>query len=414
MKVFHYSGDKIGGAGRAALRLHQALLSAGDIESTLIAQGVQDQSIGVRVLDSSVASQIKSLVRPGLDRFPSRFLKGATNVPRSPSWLSAVTAQAINGTDADVVHLHWTGAGFLSIENIGKIKKPVVWTLHDMWAFCGSEHLAPDDSGARWRHGYNAASRAVHSAGFDVDRWTWQRKRRAWGNPMHIVAPSRWLADCAGDSALMREWPVSVIPNVLNTEKYKPVPKAQARDVLNLPQDKKLILFGAIKGTQMPHKGWDLLMPALEVLSGIWRDVEAVIFGQNAPVVEPVIGMKLNWMGHIFDDATLALLYSAADVVVVPSRQEAFGQTASEAQACGCPVVGFNATGIRDVVEHGVTGYLAKPYEAADLVEGVRSVVEAQNRDDGIRRAARARAVELWSQNVVSTLYRDLYSRALR
>jgi glycosyltransferase involved in cell wall biosynthesis len=414
MKVFHYSGDKTGGAGRAALRLHQALLSAGDIESTLIAQSVHDQSMGVRVLDTSVASQIKSLVRPGLDRIPARFLKGATSVPRSPSWLSAMTADAINESDADIIHLHWTGAGFLSIENIGKIKKPVVWTLHDMWGFCGSEHLAPDDANARWRHGYDTASRGIDLRGFDVDRWTWQRKRRAWRLPMHVVAPSRWLANCASHSTLMREWPVSVIPNVLNTERYKPVPKVQARDVLNLPQDKKLILFGAIKGTQMPHKGWDLLMPALQSVADIWGDVEAVIFGQSAPAVEPEIGMKLNWMGHIFDDATLALLYSAADLIVVPSRQEAFGQTASEAQACGCPVVGFDATGIRDVVEHGVTGYLAKPYEVADLVRGIRSVVESQNCDDRIRQKARARAVALWSQNVVAKLYEEVYVGALR
>lgn len=413
MRVFHYSGDKTGGAGRAALRLHQALLSASDIESRFIAQDVRDPGEAVHVLESSVSDQIKAVIRPGLDRVPVRFSKGVTNVPRSPSWLSAVSAKVINRMDADVVHLHWTGGGFLSIEEIGKINKPLVWTLHDMWAFCGAEHLAPDDEGARWRHGYAGASRGIAGSRFDVDRWTWNRKVRAWKKPMHIVAPSRWLANCAGTSALMHDWPVSVIGNVLDTNNFKPISKVVARHALNLPEKKKLVLFGAIRGTQMPHKGWDLLMPALKAVSSIWSDVEAVIFGQSAPAVQPDLGMKLNWMGHVFDDATLALLYSAADVIVVPSRQEAFGQTASEAQACGCPVVGFNATGLRDVVEHGVTGYLAEPYDVADLVCGIEWAVTSGSRDDGLRRRARARAVELWSPSVIAGLYERVYADAV-
>src|SRR5262249_41322804 len=104
--------------------------------------------------------------------------------------------QAINRSDADVVHLHWVSAETMSVEDIGRIRKPVVWTAHDMWPFCGAEHYAPDGPNARWRCGYTAANRPVAQWGIDIDRWTWRRKRRAWRNAMHIVCPSRWLASC--------------------------------------------------------------------------------------------------------------------------------------------------------------------------------------------------------------------------
>src|SRR5205085_3842933 len=105
-----------------------------------------------------------------------------------------------NRNDSDIVNLHWVGGETMSIGDIGRIRKPIVWTLHDMWAFCGAEHYTDDGPAARWRHGYSAHNRSHHCAGIDIDRHTWNRKLQAWKNPMHVVAPSRWLADCARKS----------------------------------------------------------------------------------------------------------------------------------------------------------------------------------------------------------------------
>src|SRR5660398_251756 len=104
----------------------------------------------------------------------------------SPALLPSQMRAQLNAGAADVVNLHWVCGEMLSVKDIGRITKPVVWTLHDMWAFCGPEH-----------------------GGLDIDRWTWRRKRKAWKRPFHIVTPSRWLADCARESALMHDWPVT-------------------------------------------------------------------------------------------------------------------------------------------------------------------------------------------------------------
>ncbi|HEX7387966.1 MAG TPA: glycosyltransferase [Castellaniella sp.] len=301
----------------------------------------------------------------------------------------------------------------MSVAEIGKICQPCVWTLHDMWAFCGSEHYAADDISARWRAPYTTSNRASNESGLDVSRWVWLRKKRAWQYPLQVVAPSQWLANCVRGSELMGGWPVSVVPNVLDTEQFQPWPKALARKLLGLPENKQLVLFGAIGGGTDPRKGWDLLQGALEALAAAHPNLECVVFGQSEPVHPPELGLPIHWLGRLNDDTTIALAYGAADVTVVPSRQENLPQTGTEAQACGCPVVAFNCTGLPDVVVHGETGYLARPYDVADLAHGICWVLEDIARHAALCAAARERAVRLWSPAVVVPQYLSIYQEAI-
>ena len=118
-------------------------------------------------------------------------------------------------------------------------------------------------------------------------------------------------------------------------------------------------------------------------------------------------------MGHEQDEVTLALLYNAADVVVLPSRQEAFGQTASEAQACGIPVVAFSYSGLLDVVAHRETGYLARAFDIEDMAEGLNWILNDTDRRGVLGRAARVRAMQLWSPEVVVQQYQAVYRSML-
>lgn len=336
-------------------------------------------------------------------------------VPHSASaFFSSGLDRVINSTDSQVVNLHWVCGNMLSVKDIGRIRKPIVWTMHDMWPFCGAEHYADDSPGARFESGYLGTNRPAGHSGLDVDRWTWNRKVKAWKRHMHIVAPSRWLATCARRSVLMGDWPISVIPNALDTQIYRPHPKSFARNALNLPEDKQLIAFGAIGGGNNHRKGFDTLLAALRLVSEANTNVAYVIFGQSKPKDIPDIGMHIYWMGHLNDDISLALLYSAVDVIVVPSRQENLPQSGTEAQACGCPVVAFNCTGLPDVVEHKTTGYLADAYSSTDLAAGIDWVLEDGRRHAELSKAARERAMRLWSPEVVVPQYMKVYQDAIQ
>lgn len=175
------------------------------------------------------------------------------------------------------------------------------------------------------------------------------------------------------------------------------------------------MLFGAMGGGNDPRKGMDLLLVALTQLrsEGKLQDLQLVVFGQCAPQSPPQLGFPLHYTGHLHDDLTLRALYSAADVMVVPSRQEAFGQTASEAHACGTPVVAFNTGGLPDIVDNRVTGALAEPFEPASLAAGIRWVLEDSQRLNSLGYAARERAERLWSPARVVGSYLDTYRMAL-
>ncbi|MDB5762850.1 MAG: glycosyl transferase family protein [Herminiimonas sp.] len=406
------NADNVGGASRAAYRLYRSLLSE-NIETKMVVR--EKKTDDCRVYGPSTPGEkLRAIMRPKIGGRLLRLQKSENVNPHSVNILPSNWAGAINGSNIDVVNLHWIGGETISIEDIGRIRKPIVWTLHDMWAFCGSEHVTDDGPDARWRHGYSANNRPRQSSGLDIDRYIWNRKQRAWKNPMHIVTPSRWLADCARQSALMKDWPVHVIPNVLDTGIFKPLDRAYSRHILNLPADKKIILFGAMGGGRSFNKGYDLLLDALKYLAANNRNNNfmCVVFGQSEPEHSPDISFPIQWMGHIGDDATLALLYSAADVMIIPSRQENLPQSGTEAHACGCPVVAFNCTGLPEVVDHHMTGYLARPYEAADMAHGIEWVLGDEARHAGLGLAARKKAENLWSAGTVIPAYLNAYESA--
>lgn len=295
----------------------------------------------------------------------------------------------------------------MSVADIGRLHAPVVWTLHDMWGVCGAEHYSEE---FRWRDGYSRQNRAAYESGFDLNRWTWKRKLKHLCQPMHIVAPSRWLADCASHSVIMQGWPVSIVPNAIDTEAWQPIDKALARSIIGLPVERPLLLFGSLSGTRDQRKGFDLLIGALDHLRGEMAGLELVILGQLEPREPLNLGFPVHYTGHLHDDISLCLYYSAVDAVVVPSRQDNLPNVAVEAQACGTSVVAFNVCGLPDIVEHEKTGYLARPFDTQDLARGIQWVLDGTERRAMLSTQSRQAAVTRFSYPVVAEQYLQLYN----
>jgi glycosyltransferase involved in cell wall biosynthesis len=405
------NSDSIGGASRAAYRLYRALRTcAPDTRMTVAHKRTDDWGVQG---PAKALEKANRYLRPKLVSLLTALQQTDNTSPHSLNLLPSNMAARINRSSVDLVNMHWVGGETLSIEDMGNIRKPQVWTFHDMWALCGAEHFSDDGPDARWRKGYFAHNRPPGARGPDLDRFTWNRKRRAWKQPVQVVTPSRWLADCVRQSVLMKDWPVAVIPNVLQTDVFKPLDREHSRLALNLPLDQRIVLFGALGGTRDPRKGYSLLLEALNVLADGGAKLLCVVLGQSEPRQPLPVPFPVKWMGHVSDDTTLALLYSAADVVVTPSKLENLPQSATEAQACACPVVAFDCSGLPEVVEHQVTGYLARPYDPADLAHGIAWVIEDPARHRVLRQAARDRAERLWSPESVVQAYLALYAAVI-
>lgn len=411
MKIAHISHSDIsGGAARAAFRLHRALVAA-EIDSKMyVANKASDdfRVVGPKGRLAKFSPRIRSLLAQILCRLCTTDRSTMRSLALSGS--SMISQAESDGHD--VINLHWIGGEAVGLKELARARRPLVWRVADMWPFCGAEHYSEIGPSARWRLGYQVTQPSF-STRCDIDRLIWKRKVKYIPKTIQLIATTTFVADSLKQSAIFSTSTVSVIPNVLDTQTFQPWPKALAREIFGLPQEVPIVAFGAMGGIVDPRKGWDLLEPALGRVAKEIGKVEAVVFGQSAPSGPPSLGMPVHWAGYIKDDVALALLYSAVDVMVVPSRQETFGQTASEAQSCGTPVVAFNTTGLPDVVQHCVSGYLAEPYSSEDLARGICWVLEDSERYAALSAATRERAVKLWSPEVIVPQYMQVYKAAI-
>lgn len=406
------TSDIAGGAARAAYRLHQGLQRIG-IDSQML---VQDKSS----IDKNVTAPLTRLgqniarTRVAVDALPLKFYRERDQSTFSLQWLPDRTAHKVVQLEPDVINLHWTSEAFVGVETIAKFNRPLVWTLHDMWAFTGGCHYSQDCE--RYTASCGACVQLGSSKDADLSRWVWQRKAKAWKNlNLTIVALSSWLAKCANSSSLFKELRVEIIPNGLDIETYRPIERKIARELLKLPQDKQIIVFGSLKATGDKRKGFYLLQPALQELSKSgWKDkLELVIFGASQPENLPEFGFKAHYLGTLSDDLSLALVYSAADVFVLPSTQENLANTVMEAIACGIPCVAFHIGGMPDMIEHQENGYLAQPYKIEDLAQGIVWVLENQERYQKLSHRARKKAEQEFTLEIQAQRYLSLFTEIL-
>lgn len=392
--------DRLGGAARASFRLASALHNYNKIDTISLLTDISSGDDPFLCSQQSAQKRMANLIRYRLSESLSKLNMLNRCTTHSLNVLPSFNLKRINQQKADVVNLHWINREFLSIKEISKINAPVIMSLHDMWAFCGINHTVPF-SDLRYQDGY---PKGLLSSLFslDLDNYVWALKKKYWKG-LNIVTPSNWLTECVKKSDLFKDTPVTTIPNCLNTDTYKPIDKKLCRSILNLPEDSKIIGFGAIGGNSNPNKGFDVLTKALTLLD---KDIECLVFGQSRKV-EVAADKKFYSIGHLSDDYSLSLLYNCLDVMVVPSYIEAFGQTASEAVSCGVPVVAFNSTGLKDIVTHEQNGYLAKPGDHEDLANGIAYCLNNKFCKDKLHKIAE----DKWSYPVVAEKYTNLYHK---
>jgi glycosyltransferase involved in cell wall biosynthesis len=406
LKVLHVSfSDFDGGAARACYRIHSCLLEAGIQSNILVCHSRTDD---FRVLrPTSSWSKLAIQLRTNLVKPLKRLSRTSNLTMHSFGIFRSNLLKYINSCDADIVNLHWINDEMLSITDIPKIDKPLVWTFHDMWPFCGAEHYT---DGTRWADGYSRDNRPDEELGLDLNLWVWKRKCRYWRTPFPVVAPSEWLYQCVKTSSLMREWPVYQVVYPINTERWSPLSRRLARQILGLPTEVPLVIFGAAGGTRDLRKGFDLLREAIPLVKkeGSLAKFELLIFGQSEPEIEQDYGVPTRYMGHVYDELTMRIALNAADVMVVPSRLDNLPLTAIEAQSCGVPVVCFDNSGVKTVVDHLRSGYVARAFDITDLASGIIWCLSMQF-NGGLTQMVRESALEKFCNKRIASRYCEIY-----
>jgi glycosyltransferase involved in cell wall biosynthesis len=420
IKVLHLSTFHLsGGAGLAATRLNRAL-NAHRVASTLLVGQGKGTEENVESLDEFFWGRQFFWGRFVAERlyFLPHEQNPAVRYSFSPAIVGADLADHPLVKQADVIHLHWVNFGLLSVRGIAcllALNKPIVWTLHDMWAFTGGCHY----SGActRFRSSCGQCQFLRNPGDNDLSHRRLQLKLQQWesNRRLSIVACSQWLATEARSSTLFRNRMVSSIPNAIDTVVFAPIDRDTALTELGLDVDKKYLLFAAAK-VSSSLKGFDFLLEALRILCSLRPDqaqsLELLVIGGGDRSLIESVPLKAHYLGYISGEANLARVYSAASVYVTPSLEDNLPNTVMEAMACGTPVVGFDTGGIPEMIDHQTNGFVATYKSSASLAEGIDWVLR---HDTGgkLSMNAREKVLSEYDEQVVAAQYNRLYESLL-
>ncbi|HVS92324.1 MAG TPA: glycosyltransferase [Mucilaginibacter sp.] len=418
MKIVHlntYDGN--GGAGRACIRLNNALLNQ-NIDSKVIVHYKFGKNPNIDEFNSNLLQKAVTAAKIVLERIVAKRYLKAVKTPFSFAWFGRSVIHHPDVKNADIIHLHWVNHGFLNpkhIAEIARLNKPVLWTFHDSNSFTGGCHVRYECD--HYKRECGNCPLLKYSAPDDASHRIWQQKRDAYAAlNFTVISPSSWNKASVREASLTKDKVVEQIPNTLETGIFKPMNKAEAKAKAGFAADKFVFLSGFMPSRKDMHKGTGYLMESLEILKNrlgvAAENVELVVFGNRNTEDLPEFPFSTSFLGTINDDERLALCYAAADAFLIPSLEDNLPYTVMESLSCGTPVVTFTTGGIPDMVKHECNGYLAAYRSSESFADGMEWIINYPEKEK-LQRQARQTIMDNFSEIVIAERHIDLYSRIL-
>ena len=403
LKILHINYNDInGGAAIAVQRIIEAQKLEELSPALLVAEknSKNDEVIGT----SSTIEEIKWKLLISINRKLEKLERKKKYDSNSYNLIPNNFVKKINKLDFDIVNLHWIGNNLIPINDIKKIKKPLVWTLHDMWPYTGSEHYSLDK---RYSEAYNKKNKPDDLKGLDIERYCWNLKKKHYPKNLNIIATSDWQLKSSKNSYLFKNFLIKKIQYPIDDNFWKPVDKNYSKKELNLPLNKKIILIGSEK-VDSKRKGFYLINDIIKKLNK--KNLLFVFFGKIKEENKIAIPEhEVNYLNSINPNSyDLKMIYSAADLFLATSIQESFGQTILEASCCNIPSVSFSNNGISDVINHKYNGYVAKENDIDDFAKGIEWCLK--NISESRMLENRKNIIKKFSLKEIGKKYKNFYS----
>lgn len=414
MKVVHLNNFDIkGGAAKACYSIHKSLINLG-IDSKILSQFKYSNDVNVISFDSNFIQKSLSNLRSIIDTLEIRLLTNNSFGKFSFGDVGIDITKSKIIHEADIIHLHWINNGFLSMDSLKKLKilsKPIVWTLHDMWAFTGGCHYNLNCE--RYLRECNYCPNLKRKKN-DSSFKNFHNKSFIYSDlNLSIVTCSKWLGECAKSSVLLANKEIQTIPNPIDTNIYKPINKEIAKQRFGLNSNKKYFLFGTMT-VKDERKGFHLLKKALIELGkdkSLLEAWEVIVFGRSNDDELVDIPFKVSKLGRLSSEEDIALAYNCGEIFIAPSIQDNLPNTVMEALACGTPVVAFNIGGMKDMISHNVNGRLVNELSYQALAKNITELALNLNTDCQI--SAVDSVVNKFSPRRIGMLYKQLYEKLI-
>lgn len=367
MKILHISAaDSSAGAGIACVKLHEALIKE-NVQSKVLFLTKQSKDItGTLYYENTRIKQIKRKLLSFADRALLKFYPKRKPEIFSPGIFGIDLSSHAEVVNADIIHLHWVNHAFIDISDLSKLNKPIVWTMHDCWAFTGGCHYFLSCQNFKISCGKCLLLNSDKKN--DLSRYVFNRKIEYYPKQkIQFIAISTWMKEQAKLGTLLRNELVDVIPSGIDVEVYHQKNTEPLRERLNLKIDDTVVLMGA-QHLNSPFKGVNLSLEALNNYHE--KKLTIITFGGGEITLSNPLHQIINF-GFVSNSKEMGDLYSISDVFLCTSIAEGFGMTVAEAQCCGTPAIAFEETGPSDIINHKITGYLAKFKNVADIVSGL-------------------------------------------
>lgn len=411
------TSENTGGAAVAAKRLMYALHSIG-VEAKMLVRDKQTDDPHVYSVNTSWLTTKLNFLRFVAERLLiflcNKFSKEnlfRTSIANTGNDLSRHPLVQ----EADVIHLHWINQGLLSIADIrGLIRsgKTVLWTMHDMWAFTGICHYSGNCLKFTEKC-FNCPQQPAHPFA-DLSALTWEQKKKIQQDRIVYVGCSKWITETARHSELVSGAQITWVPNPIDTTRYYPVDRIEARTHFNLDADKIYLLFGAAKLTD-ERKGAAYLKEACRILKEKHPElddrIELLLMGKAQEDILGYFPYPTRSFGYLSSETELVKAYSAATLFVIPSLEDNLPNSIMESMACGTPCVGFRNGGIPEMIDHKENGYVADYLDAENLARGIYWTIAASG-DETIRDACVERVKVHYNQQQIARRYYQLYEDA--
>lgn len=417
----HLNTQMTGGAAIAAKRLHQGLLESGVDSSLLFKYGYPEGPSYIKWIEKK-QSNIATIITRKLDilsrkrqkkreQEKSFYLNGRPEGFElfRPIKLDAKLRFEDLPLRPDIVNLHWI-AGFFDFETFFLSipdNVPIVWTLHDMNPFTGGCHYSWECD--EYTRNCGNCPQLANSNSNDLSRTILNEKRNIVGNKsIHIVANSHWIESQAKQSSIFQNASsIQTIHYGIEIELLIPKDKESCKRALGIDPGCKVIVFGS-DNIANRRKGFAELTAAIEILNSTEKDIYLLTFG-NKSDASIYSGDAVKHLGYISSFEILSIVYSAADVFVMPSLYEAFGQVALEAMSCGIPVISFDNGGADDMVIDGVTGFIAEKGDVEDLADKLLIILRGDRERAQMGVRARNMVVNNFSKKKQVLKYKKFY-----